>query len=99
MYCALWEFRVRPGCETTFESAYGPDGDWARLFTRDPAYVRTELLRDRTRAGRYLTADFWKDAGAFSAFRQKFGAEYDALDRRCEAYTLEERKLGEFEVD
>jgi heme-degrading monooxygenase HmoA len=99
MYCALWEFRVQPGSEAAFESAYGPDGDWARLFRRDSAFVRTELLRDRSRPGRYLTADFWTDAGAFAAFRKTFGAEYDALDRRCEAYTLSERKLGEFEMD
>ena len=98
MYCALWEFRVRPGSEAAFESAYGADGDWARLFRRDPAWVRTELLRDRSEPGRYLTADFWEDAAAFDSFRQHFGADYEAVDRRCEAFTLSERKLGEFDA-
>ena len=28
MFVILWEFEVKPGCEQSFESAYGPGGPW-----------------------------------------------------------------------
>ena len=27
MFVALWEYEVKSGCEETFQSAYGPQGD------------------------------------------------------------------------
>jgi hypothetical protein len=36
MFVALWEYEVKPGEEERFEKAYGPDGDWVRLFRSDP---------------------------------------------------------------
>jgi len=38
MFLALWEYEVKSGCEERFESAYGPGGDWARLFGSDSNY-------------------------------------------------------------
>ncbi len=32
MYALMWEFRVSREGEAAFRRAYGPDGDWARLF-------------------------------------------------------------------
>jgi hypothetical protein len=46
-YVSLCEFRVNTGFVFEFEKAYGPDGDWARLFRRGDGYLGTELLRDR----------------------------------------------------
>jgi hypothetical protein len=46
-YVSLWEFRVNSGFVSEFKKAYGPDGDWARLFHRAGGYLGTELLRDR----------------------------------------------------
>jgi len=93
----LWEFEVDPDHAVEFEAAYGPEGDWARLFRRSPAYLGTELWRD---AGgrRYWTLDRWRDSEAFAAFRALHGADYAALDARCERLTTGERKLGELEI-
>lgn len=91
----VWEFRARSGSEAAFESAYGPEGDWAQFFRRDPAYRSTELLR----AGgerRYLTIDRWASRAAFEAFKERHGPEYAAIDRRCEALTEHEAPLGDF---
>jgi 8-oxo-dGTP pyrophosphatase MutT (NUDIX family) len=33
----VWEFLPAEGREAAFEAAYGPHGDWARFFRRDPA--------------------------------------------------------------
>lgn len=97
MFLALWEFDVKPGCEERFESVYGPDGDWAQLFRRDPGYQRTLLLRDTIRDHTYLTCDFWKCRKTYAAFRQNNLEAYLEFDKSCEELTLAERKIGEFE--
>ena len=38
MIVIVWEFRVRPGRAAGFERAYGPNGDWARLFQHGAEY-------------------------------------------------------------
>jgi hypothetical protein len=60
MFVVLWEFDVKPGCEGRFESIYGPEGDWVRLFPSEPSYVRTDLLRDAARERVYVTCDYWE---------------------------------------
>jgi heme-degrading monooxygenase HmoA len=97
MFLALWEFDVKPGCEKRFENVYGPDGDWARLFRRDPAYRRTLLLRDSSRGQTYLTCDFWETRKAYETFRKNHLEAYLALDRECEELAVAERIIGEFE--
>lgn len=96
MYVVVWEFRARPGREREFEAAYGPAGEWARLFGGAPGYLGTELQRDLRDPGRYLTLDRWASPEAYDAFDAARGAEYEALDRRCEALTAGETRLGGF---
>jgi hypothetical protein len=45
MYVVLWRFRPLVGRESEFERAYGPSGEWTRLFRRGDGYLSTELLR------------------------------------------------------
>ncbi len=97
MFLVLWEFDVKQGCDERFESVYGPDGDWARLFRRDPAYIRTLLLRDSFREHTYLTCDFWENREAYKAFLLANSDAYQTLDKSCEGLTLAERKIGAFE--
>ena len=98
MIRAVWEFRVRKGMEAEFESRYSIFGSWARLFARSDGYEGTTLMRDAKDPGRYLVTDAWRDAEALAAFKQAHGAEYDALDKECEALTEAEVELGTFEV-
>jgi hypothetical protein len=97
MFLVLWEYDVKQGCEERFASVYGPDGDWARMFRRDPAYQRTLLLRDAFRIRTYLTCDFWESRETYQIFRQNNSEAYDALDKTCDELTLAERKIGAFE--
>jgi heme-degrading monooxygenase HmoA len=92
-----WEFEVAPEHQAAFVRAYGPDGDWVRLFRRAPGYVRTELLRDLARPARFVTLDHWESPEAFAAFRARYAAEFEAIDARCQALTLSEREIGRFE--
>ena len=97
MFVVLWEFEVKPGCEDRFERVYGPDGDWASLFRRDAQYVQTDLLRDLSKSGVYLTADYWRSQSAYDGFLAAHRIEYQLLDAANEELTASERKIGAFE--
>jgi heme-degrading monooxygenase HmoA len=96
-YLVVWEFRPKLGEEAAFEQAYGPQGPWARLFSRAPGFVATELNRDVSDARRYLTIDFWRSKQDYDAFRASHAAEYQTIDQECEALTAEEKLVGTFE--
>ena len=87
---------VKPGSALAFEAAYGPEGDWAKLFRRAPGYTRTELLKDVDTVGRYLTIDHWRSREDFWKFREAFRGEYLALDKRMAALTVLEKLIGQF---
>jgi heme-degrading monooxygenase HmoA len=98
MFVALWEYEVKPGDEERFEKAYGPGGDWVRLFGSDPHFYQTRLVRDSFRRGVYLTMDFWESQGAYEKFMEQHQAEYESMDGVGKALTLEERRIGWFEM-
>ncbi len=74
-FVVVWEFWVRPGAESQFESTYGLQGGWVALFTLDLAYEGTRLVRDVKEPRRYLTLDFWASQAAYDAFRKEHAAE------------------------
>ncbi|HUC54587.1 MAG TPA: antibiotic biosynthesis monooxygenase [Candidatus Cybelea sp.] len=98
MFVALWEYEVKPGDEERFENAQGPDGDWVRLFRRDTHYHETRLVRDALRSGVYLTMDFWESRGAYEEFMAEHRAEYEEIDRASAGLTINERRIGWFEL-
>ena len=95
-FVIVWEFVVAKAAVPDFCRAYGPEGDWVTLFRRGTGHVETLLLEDGATAGRYVTVDRWTSAVAHEAFRQRFAAEYAALDAACAAWTESERMIGEF---
>lgn len=96
-YLVIWEFRVRSGREQKFQEVYGPAGDWAELFRKSGDYVRTELIRDLQRPGRYITLDYWTTSEAYQNFRSHHIQAYASLDAACEELTESEAVIGEFE--
>ena len=97
MIRVVWEFRVRAGMQAEFERRYSASGSWARLFAKSEGYLGTTLMRDATDSGRYLITDAWRDAESLAAFKQAHGAEYDTLDKECEALTEAEVYVGTFQ--
>ncbi len=95
-FTTIWEFTVEPARRAEFESHYGPEGDWAGLFRRAPGYLGSELLQDRADPLRYLTVDRWESLEAWRAFRSRFAAEYERLDRQFEGLASREAPLGEY---
>jgi quinol monooxygenase YgiN len=98
-YIVLWEFQVKAGCEDEFMAAYGPDGEWARLFRRSPEFLGVELLGSVGNAGRFFTLDHWCSASAMDTFMSANATAYDVLDRRFTSLTVWERRIGGFPTD
>ena len=96
MFVVVWQFEIAEEKIAQFEAAYGPEGAWARLFRRSPEYHGTELLRDAYIPGGYLTIDRWSSEDAFRAFRKDHDADYETLDRACDALTLRETRVGAY---
>jgi len=97
MFLALWEFEVKSGCEERFQSVYGADGEWVRLFRSAPSFIETRLLSDPAAVNKFVTVDFWASREAYESFRELNHAAYLAIDKRCESLTESERCLGNFE--
>lgn len=98
MFIVVWQFEIAEEKVAAFEAAYGPAGSWAQLFGSSPDYHGTELLRDAYIPGGYLTIDRWTSEAAFRAFRRAHDAEYEKLDRACDALTARETRIGAYTV-
>jgi len=98
MFVVVWQFEIAEDKIAAFESAYGPDGEWARLFRSSPEYRGTELLRDAYVPGSYLTIDRWSSEDAFRAFRKDHDADYESIDRSSDALTSKETRIGAYTV-
>jgi heme-degrading monooxygenase HmoA len=96
-YMIVWEFRPRPGAETGFEEAYGPEGVWAKLFQQAEGFLGTALVRDEKDRRRFLTIDSWTSKQAYEAFRALYQSAYQSLDAECEGLTESENEIGKFE--
>jgi heme-degrading monooxygenase HmoA len=97
MFLAFWEFEVKPGCEERFQSVYGAEGEWVRLFRGDPGFIETRLLKDPSAENKFVTVDFWSSREAYESFKELNHAAYVATDKQCESLTESERCLGNFE--
>ena len=95
-YTYIWEFYILPGSHEQFESEYGPDGAWVKLFRSAPGYVDTKLLKDARNSLRYVTIDTWESEEEYAEFRATFASQYEAIDQRCAGLTTRERLIGEF---
>ena len=95
-YLIIWEFRVHPRMKKRFLQAYGPGGEWAKLFSRDKHYIRTDLMQSSRLPGTYLTFDFWTSQEAYKDFRKAHAAEYKVIDENCKDLTETEREVGTY---
>jgi hypothetical protein len=92
----VWEFQVKAECVPEFVGAYGPDGEWARLFRRSPEFLGVELLGSVGNPGRFFTLDHWSSAAARDMFMSANATAYDVIDRRFTNLTVWERRIDGF---
>ena len=98
-FVRIWRYAVDQPRREAFERAYGPDGDWARLFARQDGFVGTELLAGSAASDAvltYATLDRWRDETDWRQFLKAHGEAYKALDLECEKLTVEEAEVGDF---
>jgi hypothetical protein len=95
-YVYVWEFEVASELVAEFLRYYGPEGEWARLFSRGQGYLGTWLLHDHDNAVRFVTVDRWQSKQLHEAFMDEFLLEYNAMDEACELFIIRESSLGNF---
>jgi heme-degrading monooxygenase HmoA len=95
-YEIVWSYDVGPDAREAFERAYGPTGDWARLFSRGEGFLEVVLLADAATPGRYVTIDRWRDEASFGRFIRQHGDAYAALDDALAGVSGRGTRLGGF---
>ena len=78
-YIVVWEFQVKAECEAEFVTAYGPDGEWARLFRRSPE------LMDQVHRRREIFAIFLQYLSQFTCMwrcNRPFGSKSSSLSTK-----------------
>jgi heme-degrading monooxygenase HmoA len=99
MYIRIWEFRVPSETVDEFRAVYAADGEWARLFSRETAFLGLELLHSVTHPNIFITIDRWDREEAWAAFLRAWGEDYTALDHRCKRLVVSEGEIGSFRAD
>jgi heme-degrading monooxygenase HmoA len=95
VFVRVWEFEVRGERVGAFVSSYAPNGAWSQLFARGDGYVDSRLYRDTDDRCRFITVDRWRDVDSWHRFLDRWGAEYEALDRQLDELTDAERLVIE----
>lgn len=97
MPAAIWfHYHVDPARAGEFETAYGPDGAWARFFASAPGYLRSELHRSADHPGEYLLGDVWRSLEDYERFLAEHREEYDRRGHEAERLYRSEERLGRF---
>jgi heme-degrading monooxygenase HmoA len=95
MFVRVWEFEVPAQEVEAFMSSYAANGAWSQLFARGDGYVDSRLYRATDDARRFITVDRWRDLDSWQVFLDRWGAEYQALDKQLEELTNTERLVIE----
>jgi heme-degrading monooxygenase HmoA len=99
MYCILERHEVAPECAAEFHAAYGPSGDWARLFARGDGFLAFELYEDAMRRGYFLTLARWANAETFEAFKSAHGEDCATIERALAPLSMRRERMGAFETE
>lgn len=95
VYIRVWEYEVAAAQIGAFLTAYGIEGDWAKLFRQSPDYLGSELYRGTENASHFVTVDRWTSHSAWRSFRREWGDTYGRLDGRLESLIASQRQLIE----
>jgi heme-degrading monooxygenase HmoA len=74
-----------------FKAVYGPNGEWARFFSRGDGYEGAELWR---RADRYLVIDRWRSEAAYEDFLRANADEHRRRTQETTRLYVSEQALG-----
>ncbi|GBQ94885.1 hypothetical protein ACFFGF_02920 [Asaia lannensis] len=91
-------FSVVPSQIEIFESTYGPEGPWARLYRNVRDYLGTRLIADLEKPGEYIAIDEWTTHRAYLNFRNDHPDAFATLDAACSPLLQDMRYVGAFRV-
>lgn len=94
----ICEFIVKEEARGRIELAYGPGGDWSRLFDRCPGFRGITVLRDAKNPRHYLTIELWLDGTQREQSLAENAAEYAALEAGLEEWAESRTEIGTFSV-
>lgn len=95
----VWEFIVKEAAVDRFVRAYGPDGEWSRLFQGYPGFQGTTLLGDVGNPRRFLTIDAWETRSHRDRMLSLARDEYSRLDDLFADLTESEVEIGIFDSE
>lgn len=93
-YLISWRYRIQPGQKDRFELEYGPRGSWYQFFTRDEAFLGSDLHQQLDAPHCYLLCDRWTSQEAYETFLSHHAEAYQTLSRQFESLYLSEELLG-----
>lgn len=93
MYLIVWRYVVESEHDDAFRIAYGPSGEWTRLFSTMAGFEGTTLITLDTPGG-FLTVDRWTTEDHFTQFLEAKRGEYAALDEELAHLTVSEELIG-----
>lgn len=98
MFITIWRYHVAQDDQDIFLAAYGPAGEWARLFGRAAGYRGSELWARSQEPDSFLVIDRWDSEQRFLDFRATFQVECAALDQKFVVLAVDETFLGHYEA-
>ncbi|PKP08399.1 MAG: hypothetical protein CVU09_15745 [Bacteroidetes bacterium HGW-Bacteroidetes-4] len=96
-YLISWRYRIQAVQKERFEQEYGPRGSWHKFFSRNEAYLGSDLHQQHDDAHCYLLCDRWTSKNAYEAFISMHSETYQQLSRQFEALYLSEEHLGSWQ--
>ncbi|CDG40739.1 MULTISPECIES: hypothetical protein [Asaia] len=91
-------FSVVPSQTALFESTYGPEGPWVRLYRNVRDYLGTRLIADLDKPGDYIAIDEWTSHGAYLDFQKDHPDAFAALNEACSPLIQDWHFIGAFQV-
>jgi hypothetical protein len=93
VFVIIWRYEVQPSRAGEFVAAYGPDGEWARLFHHSSDFIGVDLVADDP-PNSYVTIDRWQTEAAWHDFMDRHRSRYEQLDRRLDELTITEQLVS-----
>ena len=96
MYSVVWKYIVKEENQMIFETEYGKQGTWAKLFSDSESYLGSILSIKEDSKSTYLLIDNWADKKSYDSFKIINSVIYNRLSSEFETLYENEEKIGEF---
>jgi heme-degrading monooxygenase HmoA len=96
VFVIIWRYRVARAHRDGFAAGHR---EWDQLFRGGPGYVGMEVLARTNEPDSFLVITRWESEEAFLQFQANHEREFEMLDRKYAALSLDETFLGYYESE